>query len=225
VEQIRRNAPGSVRAFGRAVSILDYAALALTFPSVVKASAAYVTRDADLNAIPHPYVQLTVATENRLPLAQQPAFAGQLRSFLDTRRDPNVPLRIVDFTKIFVDVALIVDIDDRFGQQATLSAVRAALNPAANPDGTLGFFSFDRLGFGQSVSLSGVYAAAQAVPGVSDVNVTTFRRMDLDASQANTIRDDIFVRPTEIVVIGNDPNAPEHGALIVNFGQGGFVDQ
>ena len=51
---------------------------------------------------------------------------GKLRSFLDKRRDPNVPLRIIDFTPVYIDVAVTVDIDDRFPQQATLASVQAA---------------------------------------------------------------------------------------------------
>ena len=75
------------------------------------------------------------------------------------------------------DIALVPDstlIKGLIPQQATLAAVRAALNPGTNPDSSLGFFAFDRLGFGQSISLSAVYATAQAVPGVTSVNVTTF---------------------------------------------------
>jgi predicted phage baseplate assembly protein len=223
--QIRVNAPGSLRTFGRAVSSEDYAALALNYPGIAKAAARWVLRDAiTLQAIPQPYVQLTVATVNRVPLSAQPGLLGKLRSFLDTRRDSNVPLRIIDFTPVYIDMAVTVDIDDRFPQQATLASVQAALNPGLNPDGSAGYFAFERVGFGQNIHLSAVYAAVQAVPGIHDARITTLRRMDLDAADPSIVRDDIFIRPTEIAVIQNDPADPSKGRLTVTRGTGGFVD-
>jgi predicted phage baseplate assembly protein len=223
--QIRVNAPGSLRTFGRAVSTEDYAALALSYPGIAKAAARWVLRDAiTLQAIPQPYVQLTVATANRVPLSTQPGLLGKLRSFLDKRRDPNVPLRIIDFVPVYIDVAVTVDIDDRFPQQATVASVQAALNPGLNPDGSAGYFAFERLGFGQNIHLSAVYAAVQVVSGIRDARITKLRRMDLDATDPTIVRDDIFIRPTEIAVIQNDPADPSKGSLTVTRGTGGFVD-
>jgi predicted phage baseplate assembly protein len=223
--QIRVNAPGSVRAFGRAVSAEDYAALARSYPGIVKAGAMWATRHrTTLRANAQPYVQLTVATANRVPLVQQPVVAAGLRRFLDRRRDPNVPLRILDFTPVYIDVALTVDLDDRFPRQATLARVQAALKPGLNADGTPGYFAFERLAFGESIHLSAVYAAVHAVTGVRAATITRFRRMDLDAGDPTVVRDDIFVQPTGIALIGGDPADPAKGALAVVLGSGGFVD-
>jgi len=93
-----------------------------------------------------------------------------------------------------------------------------------NPDGSVGYFAFERLEFGQSLHLSAVYAAVQAVSGVRDARVTMLRRLDLDAADPSKVRDDIVVRPTEIVVVQNDPNDPSKGRVIVTRGLGGFVD-
>ena len=225
VAQIRVNAPGSVRSFGRAVSAEDYAALALTYPGIAKAGAMWATRHATtLHAIAQPYVQLTVATANRIPLAEQPVVAATLRRFLDQRRDPNVPLRILDFTPVYIDVALTVDIDDRFPRQATLARVQAALRPGVNPDGTPGYFAFERRQFGESIHLSAVYAAVHAVAGVRDAMISRLRRMDLDAGDPAKVRDDILVQPTEIAVIQDDPTNRARGALVVVLGSGGFFD-
>jgi predicted phage baseplate assembly protein len=224
ISQIRVNAPASLRTFGRAVSAADYAGLALSYPGVAKASAAWILRDAiTLQALPQPYVQLTVATVNQAPLTTQ--FARQLRSFLDKRRDPNVPLRILDFTPIYIDVAAIIDVKDNYPRQATLAAAQAALNPGLNPDNTAGYFAFERLEFGQSIHLSAVYAVLQNVPGVSDVLITTLRRLDQDQDPA-TVRDDIFIRPTELAVIKNAPSdmSNQFGKAVVSLGKGGFAD-
>ena len=173
---IRTNAPASVRTFNRAVSAEDYGALARTFPGIAKASAQWVLIGKNMTALTHPYVQLTVAATGGMPISQS-SVIGQLRSFLDQCRDPNVPLRILDFTRIFVDIVVTVDLDDRVPRQATFAHVQAALNPALNPDGTAGYFAFDNLDFGESLHLSAIYAFIQNIPGVSDANVTRFRRM------------------------------------------------
>ncbi len=225
-DDIRTNAPASVRTFGRAVSAADYAALALQYPGVAKASAAWVLRDpTTLRSLAQPYLRLTVATADQVPLAQQASFARELRAFLDKRRDPNVALRIGDFVPVFLDVAATIDVDDRYPRRATLNAVLAALNPGINPDGSAGYFAFERLSFGESIHLSAVYAAIQTVAGVADATITTLRAPALDHDPA-TVRDDIFVRPTELVVVKNDPTdtTNQYGKLTLTLGKGGFVD-
>jgi predicted phage baseplate assembly protein len=220
---IRTNAPNSVRTFDRAVSAGDYAAIARTFPGIAKASARWALFDENLVALAHPYIQLTVAATGGTPISQG-TLLGQLRSFLDQRRDPNVPLRILDFSRIYVDIAVTIDLDDRVPRQATFARVQAALNPGLNPDGTAGYFAFDSLDFGESLHLSAIYAFIQNILGVRDANVTRFRRMDQDPNDPTIVRSDILIGPTEIAVIGNDPNHPEQGLLTILQGSGGFID-
>ena len=63
------------------------------------------------------------------------------------------------------------------------------------------------------------------MPGVSDALVTTLRRLDQDQDPA-TVRDDIFIRPTELAVIKNDPNdiSNQFGKMAIHLGKGGFAD-
>ena len=172
-----------------------------------------------LAALPQPYVRLTLALADRQRLADLPELALRLRAFLDRRRDPNVPLRIGDADPVFVDVAARVTVDDRHGRQTTLDAARAVLDPET------GFFSLERLGFGESIHLSAVYAAIQTAPGVRDALITRLRRLPQDTDPA-TVRDHIFIRSTEIATIGNDPldTANSKGKLTLTLGAGGFVD-
>ncbi len=218
VAQIRANAPRSVRTFSRAVSVDDYAALALTYPGVAKANSSLVTLDASHVALAHPYIQLTVSTTDGVPLATQSGFAGALRAYLDRRRDPNVRLRIVDFTRVFVDLEATIDVLADFPRQGTLDAATAAMSP------THGFFAFERLSFGESLRLSAVYAALQAVPGVRSATVITFRNV---TDPAGTISDDIFIRATELAVMKNDPTdtGNDFGRLVLGLGEGGFADR
>jgi uncharacterized phage protein gp47/JayE len=214
-DAIRQTAPATMATFGRAISAPDYAALALQFPGIVKATSVWVIRGPDLKPVRQPYVQLTVATTDGSPIVTSPIATG-LRSFLDTHRDPNVLLRILDFTPVYINVALTIDVHDRYPRQATLARVAAALDPTSAD----GYFSFTHAAPGASVQLSAVYATVQGIAGVRVVLVTTLGRADQPAAPPA----DIFVRPTEIAFVGNHPADPAKGTLTLTLGTGGFVD-
>lgn len=218
--QIRVAAGASLRTFSRAVSTADYAALALNFPGISKATASWIVSDpVTLQAVAHPYVQLTVATVDRLPI-QGTLLAAKLRSFLNNHRDPNVLLRLQDFTPIYIEVTVQLEIESRFPHNATLNRVQAALNPGVNPDGSAGYFAFDNLQFGQTIFLSPVYAAIQNLSGVKDATIMSLRKVGPGAADPPGAHD-IVVGPTEIATIG--PPGAGQGQLTV-AGQGGFAD-
>ena len=218
---IRKSAPATLQTFGRAVSVEDYSALASSYPGIAKASAAWIVQDpATQQVVPHPYVQLTAAAANRTPL-QGTSLASNLRRYLDGHRDPNVLLRIQDFTPIYIAVTVDIAINDKAPAQATLNAVNATLNPGVNPDGSLGFFAFDRLQFGQAIFLSSLYAVIQAIPGIDNVVITKLARVaPAPDDPANAAPHDIIVGPTEVAVI--DSSAVPASVLTVN-GKGGFA--
>jgi hypothetical protein len=224
LEKIRTQAPASLQTFSRAVSAADYAALARSFPGIAKASAAWIVQDPiTLLAVPHPYVQLTLATLNQVPMAGT-VLASKLRRFLDNHRDPNVPLRLQDASPVYIEVVIQVEIDSRSPHQATLNRVLSALNPGINPDGSAGYFAFESLDFGQSIYVSAVYAAVQSIEGVKDATITSLRRVGPGpAEDPASAPHDIVICPTEIITIANDPQNPAKGRLSVT-GQGGFVD-
>jgi hypothetical protein len=218
-EELRANAPANMRTFGCAVSVEDYATLACSYHGVEMARADWTHRAAG-GLRSRPGIRLAVAGRDRTPLSTQAL--RQLRRFLDLRRDVNVPLRLVTFDPVYVDVSAIVDIDDRYGRAAVLRAALAALNPLRNPDGGLGYIG--RLGFGESPHLSGVYAALQRVPGVTAVTVRTLRQPQTDPR--GTVRDGVPVPPTGLAVILNEPTDREnrYGRLTILPGQGGYID-
>jgi hypothetical protein len=99
------------------------------------------------------------------------------------------------------------------------AAVLQALGSRTLPDGRRGLFHPDNLTFGQSVYLSAIYAAAQAVQGVESVTVTKFERQ----GQPDPLLLDsgvIELGRLEIARLDNDPDFPEHGVLRVGMGGG-----
>jgi hypothetical protein len=98
-------------------------------------------------------------------------------------------------------------------------AVLDALASGRRRDGGLGRFHPDRFTFGGSVHLSGIVAAAQAVPGVDSVTVTRFGRLrepERDATDVGVIT----LGRLEIARLDADPNFPERGRLELTMGGG-----
>jgi hypothetical protein len=97
---------------------------------------------------------------------------------------------------------------------------RALLEVFSNrlfPDGRRGLFHPDNFTFGQSVHLSTIVAAAQAVPGVDSVVVTKFQRQGVDSSVAMD-SGTLEIARLEIARLDADLNFPERGALRVTRG-------
>jgi hypothetical protein len=94
--------------------------------------------------------------------------------------------------------------------------VLEALSNRILPDGTRGFFYSGNWVFGQSLYLSRIYAAAQAVEGVDSLEVTVFRQFGQpdNGELANGV---IPAGPWQIVELDNDPNFMEHGVLRVTM--------
>lgn len=219
IDQIRRNAPGSLRTFGRSVSVQDYASLALNFPGVAKASAVWIDHHAArAGVIPEPYVRLTIATTEPT-LKTQPTFLIRLREFLDARRDPTVSLRLVFAEQVFIEVHVDVEIEDRYPHGATTAAVREALSPGKKVRGTPGFFGSDRLQLGQSLNLSDLYLAIHSVPGVRRALVKRFGRAPADPQ--SLVENSILLQSNELAVLQNSLTDP---ALDLVHSEGGFVD-
>jgi hypothetical protein len=86
-------------------------------------------------------------------------------------------------------------------------------------DGRKGLFQPDFFTFGQTVYLSPLYAAAQAVAGVASVEITVFQRQGLPATSGLTTGFLIMNR-LEIARLENDPNFAERGIFTLKLGGG-----
>lgn len=154
----RENAPNTVRTFGRAVSLRDFADLAREFGGVAKALATWVWSGEQR------LVHVTVAGQGGKPLHGRLA---DIRKYLDLRRDTNHALRVDQFVKVPIQVRVAVEVEaDRFNED-----VRAAVVAALRDH-----FAFDRRNLGQAVHLSDVYAAVQEVGGVASAKIQRLRR-------------------------------------------------
>jgi hypothetical protein len=154
----RENAPNTVRTFDRAVSLRDFEDLAREFARVDKALATWVWTGEERA------VHLTVAGLDGVGLTATQL--GDLRTYLDVRRDPNRVLLISGYLPVDIEVVLSVSVaDDRLTDEVS-AAVEAAIEE---------YFEFDERRFAQAVHLSDIYAEAQGVDGVVSVRVNVLR--------------------------------------------------
>jgi predicted phage baseplate assembly protein len=162
IDRTRQNAPVSVLTLGRAVSLRDYEALALTYRNgiVTKVRASW----ADLGD--RRGVALTAAAGAQ-PLGQ---LAQPLRDFLDQHRDPNVPLTIADIAVVCFIFRAIVYVQAGNPQSVVKSAVEAALGVS----GDAGYLSYAQLDIGESIYQSKLLAALQSAAGVEWVQLQEF---------------------------------------------------
>jgi predicted phage baseplate assembly protein len=160
-DEARRNAPTKVKTFDRAVSLRDVEALATSSGEIAKASAALVW-DGDVQA-----VHLTVAAAGGLVPGAD--VLARLTASLDARRDPNRAILVAPFAPIPIVIAATLRIAPT--HVAPLVAARAR-------EAMIAALAFEALSFGQSVTLSDVYAVLQDVTGVEsvDVDVLQFKR-------------------------------------------------
>ena len=115
-----------------------------------------------------------------------------------------------------LDIALTVVIHPHQLRDHVRRELRAVLGTAVLPDGRQGFFHPDLLTFGDSIYLSRLVAAAQAVPGVLSVEVTRLCR--LFHQPDNEIEEGkLPIGPFEIARVDNDPNRPEWGKLTLTI--------
>jgi len=110
----------------------------------------------------------------------------------------------------FLEVEIHVCVEPDYFRADVRSVLLDVLSARAFPDGRRGVFHPDNFTFGQSVYLSPLYAAAQAVEGVASVEIKKLQRLRRESQQA---LDDGFlsVGRLEVARLDNDPNFPERG--------------
>jgi hypothetical protein len=91
-----------------------------------------------------------------------------------------------------------------------------ALSNRVLPDGSRGFFHPGSWAFGQSLYLSQLYAAVEAVQGVDSLQVTVFRQFGRP-DNGELAKGVLTAGRWQIVQLDNDPNFQEHGVLKITM--------
>ena len=147
------------------------------------------------------------------------ALLGEIEGSLFPYRRIGHDLAVYRVEYVPLDLALHVCVLPHYQQGHVEAALLNRFSNRVSIDGRPGFFHPDSLSFGESVYLSRIVAAAQAVVGVQSVTVTTLQRYK-EQPQREIEEGVLKIGPMQIAQLDNDPNFPEQGVLTVTFGGG-----
>ena len=148
------------------------------------------------------------------------AFLAEVGDYIDGYRMAGHDLQVVGAQYAALEVGLAVHVDDAYRRDLVRADLLDVMSNRRLPDGRLGLFHPDRLTFGTTVYLGPIVTAAQAVPGVSYVEVTRFQRYRQPGTDARATGR-IEIGPGEIARLDNDPNRPERGRFYLDELDGG----
>jgi predicted phage baseplate assembly protein len=151
--QMRQYAPLSALALGRAISGDDYEAIAASTPGVTRASAGW-SFDADEERAA---VTVYVGDDQSAQNAAQLALSGD--------GDPNRPVTVLLATPVPLTITMNLEVNPSYDMNAV-----AALAVTALTDPNAGLFGTNKIGIGQAVYRSQIYAACLSVPGAVAVH-------------------------------------------------------
>jgi hypothetical protein len=120
---------------------------------------------------------------------------------------------------VALEIAMFVCVKPDYFRSDVRAALLDVFSSRTFPDGRKGIFQPDFFTFGETVYLSALYAAAQAVQGVASVEITTFERQGLPETSGLT-NGFLAMNRLEIARLENDPNFPERGIFRLDLGGG-----
>lgn len=210
-DAILRDAPEAFLVQQRAVTVADWVDKAGDHPQVQRAAATFRWTGS--------WHTVFVTTDRVGGGPVDTAFEADVRRHLEPFRLAGQDLEVDGPVFVALDVGLHVCAEPEHFRSDVRTAVLDVLSSRRRADGTLGLFHPDRFTFGQSVHLSMVVAATQAVPGVQSVTVTRFARLREPGTSA--IDDGVItLGRLEVARLDADPNFPERGRLAVEMGGG-----
>jgi hypothetical protein len=211
-DEVRHRAPEAFRTQERAVTEADYTAVAERDPRVQRAAATFRWTGSW-------HTVFLTADPRGGPPADPARFRQDIRAAVERYRMAGYDLEADEPRYVSLEVELHVCVKPGYFRSAVRQALLAVFGRRVLPDGRRGVFHPDHFTFGQPVYLSPLYAAAQAVPGVASVQVTTFQRQGRPSNEAlRTGR--LLLGRLEIARCDNDPNFPEHGVIRLTLGGG-----
>jgi hypothetical protein len=162
------------------------------------------------------------------PLGQGEADAAlttEIESYLDPYRRVGHDLRVESGRYVALDLALYVCVAPDVVRGQVAARLHQVLGSRVSPDGSLGLFHPDNLGFGTDLSVSRIIAAVQVVPGVTSVRIMRLRRYRV-GEQAMRPDDPPEPLPSggilafsafEIPRLDDDPSVPENGRVTLHM--------
>lgn len=155
-DEIRENAPKALRSLNRAVSLDDYANLALQVPGVAKAVAI---------ASSYTAVTLYVAASGGGVLSS--ALNSEIVNYFNGKTLPGVTVTVLDYSPVYPDVQITVYLEPQASAARTKAAVKAAIGE---------LFAFNNVNFNDRFTNIDVLIAVNDVPGVAYAELTNVEK-------------------------------------------------
>ncbi|MCP5109351.1 MAG: hypothetical protein GY953_00795, partial [bacterium] len=189
----------------RAVTLEDYVDRVEELPDVAPAAARYVWTGSwrGVRVTVDPIGTTTLTDELRAQVAGHLEAVRLIGEDLEIRSPRFVPL----------DIHVVLCIHPDYWPEDIRFVLEKEFSDGYTPDGRRGFFHPDRWTFGQALRASEIIGRVQAVEGVDHVRKVRLKRWN-DATPATTDR--VTVRPEEIILVKNDPDDLERGAIRFN---------
>jgi hypothetical protein len=211
LEEARQRAPSAFRTQERAVTEEDYAEVIERDPGVQQAAATFRWTGS---------WHTVFLTVDRLGgLAVDDLFEKQISQSVERYRMAGYDLEVDGPRHVPLEIEMQVCVKPDYFRSDVKKAIFEVFGNRILPDGRQGVFHPDNFTFGQTVYLSRLYAAAQAVPGVASVHITKYHRQGSpDPKPLNEGK--LTLGRLEIARLDNDPNFPERGVFQLNMGGG-----
>jgi predicted phage baseplate assembly protein len=211
LETARLHAPNSHRIQERAVTAADYEMIARRHPDVIQAIA-------DLRQVGS-WTTAVVYIQPRHQLDLDTAFKAQMQAYFKPYQIMGYELSLRGPQYVPLSIRLRVTLLPNHHARTVERDLHRALGSQRFGQGETGFFHPARLTFGQPIYLSQVIARAMAVPGVQEVFVSEFRRLEEPEGMVATPA--ITIQRREIARLDADSQQPFHGELVIEM-EGGL---
>jgi hypothetical protein len=216
IEQVRQNAPSAFRVQERAVTPADYEEIA-TRKDLADRCGIDVQRAAATPRWTGSWHTMFVTVDRFGGTDVDPDFEKKLRGCLERFRMAGEDLEIDAPQYVSLEIEIAVCIKPGYYFSDVRKALLDVFSDRVLPNNQHGVFHPDNLTFGQTVYLSSLIAAAQAVAGVDSVMVRKFQRQHIDSQDALK-SGKLQLGRLEIARLNNDPNFPERGSFTVTHG-------
>ena len=211
MEQVRAYAPAAYRTQKRAVTEADYAAVAGRHPGVQRALATFRWTGSWHT------VFITVDRQQGKPV--DGAFEASVRRFVEPFRMAGHDIEVDGPLPVSLEIDMHVCAEPAYFRADVKRELLELFSTREFADGRLGLFHPDNFTFGQTVYLSPLIAAAQAVAGVTSVQIDKFQRQGKPDNKP-LAAGKLELGRLEIARCDNDGNFPEHGVFNLSVGGG-----
>lgn len=208
---VRSKAPYAYRKQERAVTEADYAEVTERQSGIQKAQATFRWTGS--------WHTVFLTIDRELGLGVDDDYKDTIRQAVEKYRMAGHDLNVDAPRFVPLEIALFVCVKPDYFRSEVKRALIDVFSSRDLPNGQRGVFHPDNFTFGQTVYLSPLYEAAQAVSGVDSVQIRTFQRLHQNDNAALT-EGKLMLDRLEIAQLDNDPNFRERGMLALEMGGG-----